>query len=262
MSNSTYIQTLINADEILNLINKKREIGVSEISKNLSLPKTTCYRILRTLEHIGIVIQTANENYAIGYKVLSYQAGCKKDTNLIHYAKPFIDELADCIGETVSLVVEKREKCIYIYSKLGEFYALQSDMSPETELHISSTGKLFISQWPERKIEEYFKEPFRKRTINSITTFQEYKLEKQFIRENGYSLDREEYEYGLTCIASPIFINNKIIAAISISGPTTRLKHKDFSKLIQIVKSTSKDISEAIPLDLVDESVFIKNSLA
>ena len=70
-------------------------------------------------------------------------------------------------------------------------------------------------------------------------------LEK--IRENGYAIDNEELEHGLTCIGAPILDkNNKAIAAISLSGPTARMKSGDFDYKIKRVIETAKKISDLL----------------
>ncbi|MCY3063505.1 IclR family transcriptional regulator [Aerococcus sp. JJEM-2022b] len=247
---SDLIQAIINADNIMSFINNKREAGVSEISKELSLSKTTCYRILKTLEYKGLVIQTTNDNYAIGYRILSYKAGCSRETNLVHTSKPFIDQLANEIGETVSLVIERQEKCIYIYSKEGEYYTLQSNIGSEAELYISSTGKIFLSQWELDRVKKYYSNNLRKQTINTITSYDRYLLERKSILKKGYAIDKEEYEYGLTCIGVPVFIDQSIIAAISISGPTTRLEYKGLLQMAELVKEIAGKLSNHLPKEL------------
>lgn len=65
------------------------------------------------------------------------------------------------------------------------------------------------------------------------------------IKEQGYAIDDEELEHGLTCIGAPILDkNNKAIAAISLSGPTIRMREGDFEYKIKRVIETAKSISE------------------
>lgn len=73
-----------------------------------------------------------------------------------------------------------------------------------------------------------------------------YIKEKENILKTKIAYDLEEYEYGLTCIGTPITVNNKVLAAISVSGPTTRLKYKTFENLEKALKETAKKIEDNI----------------
>ena len=68
------------------------------------------------------------------------------------------------------------------------------------------------------------------------------------IKEQGYAIDKEEYKVGVNCLAVPIKDKTgKVIAAISIAGPTSRFDsvkiEKNISKLINISKEISIYIS-------------------
>ena len=78
----------------------------------------------------------------------------------------------------------------------------------------------------EEQLHDYFRrmKPEQK-TDSTITTEEEMKAELQQIRQQGYSLDNEEYEYGLLCVAAPIRNpEGKMIGGISVSGPVSRMK--------------------------------------
>jgi len=64
-------------------------------------------------------------------------------------------------------------------------------------------------------------------TKNTITSRERLIEELSRIRMLGYSIDNEEFEFGIRCIAAPVFDgNNQVVAAISISGPFSDLERK------------------------------------
>ena len=68
--------------------------------------------------------------------------------------------------------------------------------------------------------------------------------EFEIIKKQGYSIDNEEREEGITCAAAPIFdCYGEVIAAVSISGPSYRIKEKDLKSIISSVVLTAKEIS-------------------
>lgn len=66
------------------------------------------------------------------------------------------------------------------------------------------------------------------------------------IRKQGYAVEREEVELGMTCIAAPIFSNGDVIAAISVSGPVSRVTREVQETFIQAVRKTASEITQAI----------------
>lgn len=98
----------------------------------------------------------------------------------------------------------------------------------------------------EASLKEYFNNKLEKRTINTIIRLDDFLKEKEEILKKDLSYDNEEYEYGLSCIATPIKKDGEVIAAISISGPTTRLKFKNYDKLKEKLLEAKKKIEENI----------------
>ena len=84
MADYTPIKTVVQAFEILDLLSDKQKMGISEMARVLSLPKSTIYRNLRTLSDLAIVEQDANENYHLGYKILTYQNQIKSTDALVN----------------------------------------------------------------------------------------------------------------------------------------------------------------------------------
>ena len=86
----------------------------------------------------------------------------------------------------------------------------------------------------------------KKFTEYTITDWDELLKELEAIRRNGYAIEREEVELGMTCIAAPIFSNHEIIAAISVSGPVSRVTEDMQEQIIQAVKKTAAEITQAL----------------
>ena len=64
------------------------------------------------------------------------------------------------------------------------------------------------------------------------------------VREKGYAIDREELELGLTCIGAPILDHSgHAIAAISLSGPKSRMLAGDFCERVRAVTEVARKIS-------------------
>ena len=65
------------------------------------------------------------------------------------------------------------------------------------------------------------------------------------VKRKGYALDDEEREIGLTCIGAPIIgRDGSAVAAISVSGPTSRMNDGHIDEKIEMVVKTAWEISK------------------
>ena len=63
------------------------------------------------------------------------------------------------------------------------------------------------------------------------------------IRARGYAIDNMEHEYGISCVAVPLFgQSHEAIGAISVSGPSLRFD----MNTIETIYSSMKNILEEV----------------
>ncbi|MGB4096520.1 MAG: helix-turn-helix domain-containing protein, partial [Acetomicrobium sp.] len=95
MSGVAKIRVLERAVDVMNsLAEMEQPSGLSEIVERTSLPKTTVFRILNTLEEHSLVMR-CNGQYAIGPAVLFWASAYKVQNVLLEVAKPHMVELWD-----------------------------------------------------------------------------------------------------------------------------------------------------------------------
>ena len=241
-------QSVINSFKILETIsNSSSYIGVSQLSKETSLPKTTVFRLLETLHYLGLIKQNDNQEYTLGRAFLKYIDRVKNQEDLVSISTPFLKEFASTVGETINLGILYNNEVIYLKSIIGERFTFRVQLLPVAPLYNSSLGKIFLSTFSNEALEDYIhKTIFEKNTINTIVDIDAFKEEINKVKKQNIAYDNEEAEYGLTCVALPIIKSNKVIAAISVSGPTSRLKIKGLNKIIQALQNTADNINHAI----------------
>ena len=111
-------------------------------------------------------------------------------------------------------------------------------------LHLTSTGKLFLSIAEPRQVRAYAtRTGLAGNTRNSITEFDKLDRELALVRRHGFARDNEELEMGVRCIAAGIHDDSgKLVAGLSISAPAERLQDEWITQLRQ----TADSISEAL----------------
>jgi len=216
------------------------DIDLASLSRAMKIPKSTLLRILNTLKVHNLVRQNGeNKRFGLGVGLIALGRAAERHFNLIEQMRPFLLNLAEKTGETASLMVMEGDFSVYIDQVVStSLIRGQPRIGVSLDLHCSSGGKVLLSAMSDTRIEQLlFGKELRPLTEKTVTDFEELKNEVHRIREQGYGIDDEEAEYGGRCVAAPVRDRvGNVIAAISVMGPTTRIKQKDFNKLAETVK--------------------------
>lgn len=233
------------------LLKSDKPLGVSELARLTGIPKANTFRIMKTLEELKAV-SPKEDGYILGSKMIELGAGAKHNDEFMLVAKPYLQKLSKTCEETVNLGIMFQDYVLFIHTELAEQRSLVASLPPVTPLYCCSVGKTFLAYQTNKELEHYFKvhHPI-KRTINTRTTKEALLQESEKIRRDGIAHDHEEYDYGLSCIAAPIFLGENLAAGISLSGPTSRLQYKGYAFLEKELKATAEALSKEATLKKV-----------
>ncbi len=233
------------------LLKSDKPLGVSELARLTGIPKANTFRIMKTLEELKAV-SPKEDGYILGSKMIELGAGAKHNDEFMLVAKPYLQKLSKTCEETVNLGIMFQDYVLFIHTELAEQRSLVASLPPVTPLYCCSVGKIFLAYQTNKELEHYFKvhHPI-KRTINTRTTKEALLQESEKIRRDGIAHDHEEYDYGLSCIAAPIFLGENLAAGISLSGPTSRLQYKGYAFLEKELKATAEALSKEATLKKV-----------
>lgn len=233
------------------LLKSDKPLGVSELARLTGIPKANTFRIMKTLEELKAV-SPKEDGYILGSKMIELGAGAKHNDEFMLVAKPYLQKLSKTCEETVNLGIMFQDYVLFIHTELAEQRSLVASLPPVTPLYCCSVGKIFLAYQTNKELEHYFKvhHPI-KRTINTRTTKEALLQESEKIRRDGIAHDHEEYDYGLSCIAAPIFLGENLVAGISLSGPTSRLQYKGYAFLEKELKATAEALSKEATLKKV-----------
>ncbi len=239
-------------DLLIYLYHEGKEKGISEISRDLDIYKSTVHRTLLTLENKGFVYQNEdNGKYWLGMKFYAIGTVVGERLSLNKIAKPFTRELYDEFKEVINISILEvnspdylRSIIIYKEDDVKQVLTVNPPIGSSSDCHCSSVGKCLLAFGDKIPYEKYTERPLDKFTENTIDKWDDFFKGLAKVKDQGYALDDEELEIGLTCIGAPILDRNGIaIAAISLSGPTQRMREGDFDHKIRRVKETAQKIS-------------------
>lgn len=220
------IQSLRRAFDILTAVASNTDgVSLTEIAIRVDLPKSTVSRMLSTLAALGAVEKLGGrEGFRIGPSIVSMAAHIGMPRSLIAIARPYLQQLAQASGETLTLCVPDGDMAHYIdQANSPRFFQLRDWSGTRLPLHVSPDGKLYLAYQPEAMIEAYLQRPMQLFTSTTISTARAMQRELSKIRKQGYAWDNGEYNAELIGVAAPIFDEaSKIIASVCMFGPSHR----------------------------------------
>lgn len=246
-SEGVIIQSVARALDILDHFNKKKEMGISEISQCMELSKSTVYGLVNTLAAYGYLEQNLEtKKYSLGMKL--FELGCvvEKRLDLRNEARPFCEKISKQYGQTVHLATHYEGEVVYIDKfDMPDFLITYSQVGKRAPMSCTGVGKAMLAYLPWEYSKKYVVEKgFCIKTPKSIKSEEELKSELEVITKKGYSIDDEEIEIGLRCVAAPVF-NHKgePVAAISLSGMANKMTEEVVEEMSSDVMKCAADIS-------------------
>ena len=114
-------------------------------------------------------------------------------------------------------------------------------------LYCTGTGKAMLAHALVDVVENALAGPFERRTPKTLVTREALEAQLARIRKLGYSLDDEEMEEGVRCVAVAIFDRRRqVVGAISVSGPTTRVTYERIERIAPLVTALADELSRQL----------------
>jgi DNA-binding IclR family transcriptional regulator len=242
------INSILRAAGILRCFSRgKGTFKMSEISAQVSLDRSTTYRILLSLEKCGLVGKDPRTGeYSLGPAALEIGSAILGRADLIQIAKPVMADLASKAQETVNLAVLSETEILYI-DKVDSprSVGVMSKVGQRNPVYCTSLGKTLLAFQPEEEQAKILKAiALKPLTPNTITNKKKLIQELRAVRKQGYALDRREIEVDVECISAPIRdYRGSAVAAVSISGPQRKIGTPQERKFVTAVVQAAAQIS-------------------
>lgn len=227
---------------ILEALNELEEAGVTTLADHLEMSKGTVHHHLSTLQDRGYVVQDGSE-YRLGLRLFEMGAQTRRQTAVYNVATEHVDDLAAQTGEMANLMVEEHGMGVYLYISRGEqAVRLDTEMGTRQYLHTSALGKAILAHMDDQKRSSVIdRHGLPAETPNTVTDRETLESELDEIRERGVAFDGEERAESIRCVAAPITDNHDdLVGAVSVSGPSTRLRGEYFrQEIAEMVKDAA-----------------------
>lgn len=243
------VQVLDRAINILEFVARQSggEAGLPELAAAMKLHKTTTHRIAHVLESRGLLRRGPDSNrYRLGLHL--YDLGCQAldNVNIRDEARPIMTRVAFEVGETTHLAVLDRAEVLYIERiEAQRSLTMGSKLGARNPVYCTALGKAILAFSPDAEVDQALAGcRMQARTKNTITSVLSLKRDLERIRDRGYSIDDEEIEDGIRCISAPVLNPaDRAVAAISISGPSSRVTPDRFQIIGKTVMKAAEELS-------------------
>jgi DNA-binding IclR family transcriptional regulator len=197
--------------------------GLTDLSQELDIPKSSLHGILRTMVARGWVEAGPDgTRFRLGLRALRAGAAYVESDETVSLVASLLDELAQEFGETVHLGRLDGAEIVYL-AKRDSIHPLRlfSAIGRRLPAHATALGKALLAQRTQTEVNRILAEPLRRLTARTITRRADLRSDLAATRTRGYAIDREENSEGIACFAVALPLSSA--DAVSISLPISRL---------------------------------------
>ena len=212
------------------------------------LSRTTAHRILRSLDTHGLLEYIGGRGYRLGPRLLKLAAMAMQEPSLRDAAHPALERLAASTGESAQLYVTSSDGrvCVDAVESSSELRTFVP-IGEELPLWAGSAGKVFLAAMLPEQAETHIR---RAHALTTNTPTSD-RLRRQLatVRRQGWAASAGERQAGVGSVSAPVYgSRGETIAAVSISGPTSRIRRADAKRYAPAVVAVATEIQRALGL--------------
>ncbi len=229
----------------------RRPLSLNDLSGDTGLAKSTLVRLLSVLAETGYVVRVDDRSaYRLGHKLLDLSTAYVSTLDVAASAREQLAALAEIAGHTANLGVLDRDQVLHLCVEEPDrplrFMAMTGSRAAA---HCTGLGKLLLAGLADAELGRHLPaEPYERRTDHTITGLAALTENLAAIRENGYALDDNEFSAGMRCIAVPLVVDGRWLAAISVAGPSGEFGPDQRARYLDHLNATAASMSDNLDL--------------
>ncbi len=232
-----------------------RSLTLNEISTRCGMPKTTVHRLVSSLREVKLLEQDrGRDRYRMGLRLFELGSVVLNNLDIYREARPLVERLISSTGEGSHL-------CVFDGTNMVSIEHVEpggpggSQVNWTTTLSISpayctGVGKAALAFQEDAVIDKIIRAGLLPFTPSTITDSDLLRKELKLTAKRGYSIDEGEHQFGVRCVAAPIYNSaNRVFAAISVTGPKERLTLERVPSIAALVIATAGELSRQLGYD-------------
>ena len=224
--------------------------GISDLSNELGIAKSTSFNILSSLADLGYIYRTdADGKFHLSLKLFSLGSTVVERLDLRRISASILRDLVRATGETANLGTMQGDEAVYIECLSGPHpVTVNTWPGKRLPLHSTALGKALLAWLPTEQARAILDLSDRQDPSAGIAARIDSLLtELAIVREESYSTDNEEDAAGMRCVGAPIFdYSGRVVAAISLTAPTQRMPLERIPEIAHLVVTCAQQISDRL----------------
>lgn len=255
MKVESQLKVMAKVADILELFRtEESELGITEISRELDISKSTVHRIVSSLDSIGLLRKAADgQKYMLGFKILELAEVLTRQLDAYKVALPYMRMLRDKTTETVALHLLRGRSRVCVGQVEGhhQLRRVYEEVGVGLPLYLGAAGKAILAFLPLVEVEAILQEASLSSTIDGksidVSLLQE---QLELVKKQGYCVTTAERTIGITSVASTVFkVGNTVAGSINVSGPSFRFCSNSIEKyarqVVEVADMISRDLGSA-----------------
>ncbi|WP_258833061.1 IclR family transcriptional regulator [Peribacillus frigoritolerans] len=239
-------KTVVRSMDILTLFLTHSKLSLNEIVQFSGIPKTSVFRMMMSLEEMGLLDKDRGGKYSLGLLFLQFGHLVAERFDIREAALPIMQKLHDKVGEAVNLIVQDGKEAICI-EKLDtkQRVRLNTAIGWRMPLYAGACSRVILAFQPKYEQEQYLEQTELKSIASgTITVKERLRILLEESRKTGFTVSHSELENYISAVAAPIFdYKGYIIAGISVAGLEVNYEKELLPPLVKKVKCAALEIS-------------------
>ena len=239
-------QTVVNALRLLECFAEEEELGITELAADINVGKAAAARLVGSLVEFGYLRQNPQtRKYRLGLRLAFFGNLVSERSEIVQLVEPWLRELSQKFQVTAHLAIRDHfDALIACKVTMGPMVYMNSRVGTTLPIHACAMGKCLLAYDQGNLLEEFLEtHTLTRLTEKTITDPREFRAELGQIRRQGYALDNEESNLGLSCIAVPLLNSGgQAVAAISLSGQTMFMQRNQ-GNILASLRETQQELT-------------------
>lgn len=232
-------RTVSRITTILELAASRRSgVRLSELATELDAPRSSLHGLVKGLVADGYLREQGGA-YTIGPAISALLAAAPP--TVAEAARAAMEELHRQFNETVMLASPVGSSLVYTDAiESTQPIRYSAPLRVRRPLHPTSSGKCLLAFGTER-----FRENYLTAHLDDRPRVDQVRRELEEVAEAGVAINRGETLPDITGVGAPVFDKGRVVAAIALAGPTSRLGDV-VTDIAEATKAAGHDASERL----------------
>jgi IclR family acetate operon transcriptional repressor len=221
---------------------------LDEIALAAGLSRSSAHRMLTTLVSTGFLSVDADHRYHLGIKLLQLGHNAQATIDVSREIQAVLEDVSTRTRDATHLGILVQSDILYLAKARGR-RGIEMMSRPGARLRAQNTamGKVMLSTLTDGEAAQRF-DPTAVPTPNSLRSLEDFLAGLERTREQGYAVEDQENELGITCVAIGVPDGTgRISAAISVSAPSVYMSAERCGEVVSHLRAAQPALSRLLP---------------